>query len=205
MALDSYWTIVEPTRVEQKIKDSRFIAGAMPVVSRPDAEAKIAALTTTFHDATHHCYAYRIGLAPELISYFSDAGEPSGTAGRPILNALAEKQLTNVLVVVIRYFGGTRLGTGGLARAYSGSARMALASARIVERFLQTELQISFPYRLTNAVIHQLQLAAAEIMHREYDQFCVFRIRIRQSLVQKLIRALTDVTSGEAKIQFLEG
>lgn len=205
MVLDSYWTIAEATRVEQRIKDSRFIAQALPAATRSEAEAQIASLALAFHDASHNCYAYRVGLASEQASYFSDAGEPSGTAGRPILNALEEKQLTNVLVVVTRYFGGTRLGTGGLVRAYSSSARMALAAAKMVERFLQTELQIVFPYRMTNVVIHQLQLDAAEITAREYDQSCRFRIRIRQSRVEKLIQNLINATAGEAIIQLPEG
>lgn len=126
---------IEPSKAVYKEKASKFISLLFPVASLDEAEEIRKKTAKEFYDATHHCYAIRIGLGKELIEKFSDAGEPSHTAGEPILNALRQKNLTNVLCIVVRYYGGTKLGTGGLIRAYSQSAVLAIDSAKLQEKY----------------------------------------------------------------------
>ena len=128
---DTYLTLREGAEAQIKVKGSRFLAEAVPVADEAVAEAALATIRKREYNATHHCTAYRIGPAADLFR-FNDDGEPSGTAGQPILRQIEGRELTNTLVVVTRYYGGTKLGTGGLIRAYGEAASLALFGLGLV-------------------------------------------------------------------------
>lgn len=130
----SYQTLKSPVRADLEIKKSQFIAFAYPVASRDEAMFHVEQLRLEFPDARHHCWAYIIGDPSNTTSAgFDDDGEPNGTAGRPILNVLQHKAIGNVIIIVVRYFGGIKLGAGGLTRAYAGSAQLAVDEMQLVE------------------------------------------------------------------------
>ena len=142
---DTYFTLGDYARAEIKVRGSRFIAEAIRVERVEDAEAEIAAIRKRAYNATHHCTAYRIGPDGAIFRY-NDDGEPNGTAGPPILRQIDTRHLTNTLVVVTRYYGGTKLGTGGLLRAYGDAAAEVLDAAPIEERILRHCLRLRFGY-----------------------------------------------------------
>ena len=152
---DTYYTPGHYARTESKVKGSRFIAEAKRVDSVKDAEAEIAAIRKREYNATHHCTAYRIGSDGHIFRY-NDDGEPNGTAGAPILRQIDARQLTNILVVVTRYYGGTKLGTGGLLRAYGEAASEALAAALIEEHVIRTRVRLRFGYADTSPAMHTI-------------------------------------------------
>jgi len=144
---DEYLTTKSLVRLKTKVGGSIFIATAIPVNSEKAAEEWIRKISQEFFDATHNCFACRIKKAQDESLKFSDAGEPRGTAGKPILSAIESENLYNVLVVVTRYFGGVKLGTGGLSRAYRKSAQSALRKAEKVKRWITSEITLSLtPY-----------------------------------------------------------
>lgn len=139
-------TILKNVSSEIVEKKSKFIANIFYVENEQEAEEKIKAIKKKYHDAKHHCFAYSIMIDDKLLNRMSDDGEPSGTAGMPILNILTKKELVNVLVVVTRYFGGILLGTGGLVKAYSDSTLLALANAEFVELTQGLQLELILDY-----------------------------------------------------------
>jgi uncharacterized YigZ family protein len=143
---DFYFTIAGAIRApEVKISASRFIADLIPISSKEDIESALDRIRKEFYDASHHCYAYRIGNHAEIIRA-ADDGEPAGTAGKPILLVLEGADITNVLCVVTRYFGGTKLGTGGLARAYSEAAQLAVSLSAKTQVFLRQPVSLTCNY-----------------------------------------------------------
>ena len=153
---DTYTTIEEESKGLFKDRGSRFIAIAVPVTSQDEIKTRLAELRKEYHDARHHCFAWVLG--PDRQTWrVSDDGEPSGTAGRPILAQINARELTNIMIVVIRYFGGTLLGVGGLINAYRSAAADALESALIVEKHLIERWSVSFPYEAMNDVMKVLR------------------------------------------------
>jgi uncharacterized YigZ family protein len=149
---DTYKTVEGESQGLYKDRGSRFIALAVPVTSQEEIKARLAELRKEFHDARHHCFAWVLG--PDRQAWrVSDDGEPSGTAGRPILAQINAHELTNVMIVVIRYFGGTLLGVGGLINAYRSAAADALGKATVVEKHLMERWAVSFPYTSMNDVM----------------------------------------------------
>ncbi|MFQ5771632.1 MAG: IMPACT family protein, partial [bacterium] len=140
-----YYSIISETTAELTIKRSKFIAHASPTSATQSADKYIAAISKQFQDAKHNCFAYKIGTGDAASFRFSDAGEPSGTAGRPILRAIENRNLTNVVVVVSRYFGGIKLGAGGLSRAYHSAALTVLDKANIIEYHPRIIFSLKFP------------------------------------------------------------
>lgn len=163
-----YQTLARPAAAEIEILHSRFIASGTAIDSAEAAEAFLAQVRQQYPDANHHCYAFQL-LGPPLSERFSDDGEPGGTAGRPILTVLSH-QLSNAIIVVSRYFGGTKLGKGGLVKAYTQAAQALLASAEKVTREPMCSLELHYPYPLDGSLSHWLQqhqLAAEKIYSHE--------------------------------------
>lgn len=192
MAEDTYLTIAAPSEAASRERSSKFLAYAYPVRSEEEIRTYLDALRKRYYDATHHCYAWRLGPAGEAFRA-NDDGEPSGTAGRPILGQLLSHALTDCLVVVVRYFGGTKLGVPGLIAAYREAAAEAIAAARIVERTVDREVRVDFPYEAMNAVMRAVKEEQPRIEEQRFDNRCTMRLTIRESragaLIEKLIKA----------------
>ncbi len=199
--LDSYRTIAAPATTELRIERSRFLGNAFPIASRERAETVYAEVQKRFHDATHNCYAYRVGLESHSSTRYSDDGEPSGTAGRPILDAIDSADVTNVLVVVTRYFGGIKLGTGGLARAYRDTATATLSEARIVEELIYQRFKLTFDHDETSIVMHLLAESGIRPEQTEYAESVIITARIRQSQFDTLQAQLLNRSRGRARIE----
>jgi uncharacterized YigZ family protein len=196
---DHFTTIAAPTRKEIKLRGSRFIAAAFPVTNRTEVEGTLAALRKEFFDATHLCYAYRLG--PDRSDFRAvDAGEPSGSAGKPILAAIDRTGLTDILLTVTRYFGGTKLGVGGLARAYGEAASGVLTLTSLKECYRMTTLHASFDHAMVGAVMHVASIAGAVIGPAEYNQAVHLTLKIRDSRADELEAALVEGTRGAIRI-----
>ncbi len=200
MLHDSYKTIKTIVEAELKEKGSRFICRAKPVSTRDDAENYISSMNQQYYDATHNCYAYNIGCGKDNISRFNDDGEPAGTAGKPILKAITSRHLTDIVVVVTRYFGGTKLGTGGLVRAYGGAAILALDKTDIIVKFLKTNINILYNYQFSNLVRNLINKYKADIVATEYGDIVRQRIKIRNSKANDFINQITNISSGNVQV-----
>ncbi len=176
---DTYFTIDEPSTGLYKEKGSKFIARALPVKSESEVKAVLEALRKEYFDARHHCYAYVIG-ADKSAWRMNDDGEPSGTAGRPIHGQILSFDLTNVLVVVIRYFGGTKLGVSGLIQAYKTATQDALSQARIVEKTVNEVYQLKFKYPAMNDVMRIIKEENLLLLDNQYDIECSITYKVRQ-------------------------
>jgi uncharacterized YigZ family protein len=202
MATESdYFTIEQSAMAQTIVKGSKFIANAEPVVDKEGAENMVAGISAKFRDATHNCFAYRIGIGDAAVFRFSDAGEPSGTAGRPILQAIESKSLTNVAVVVTRYFGGTKLGAGGLVRAYHASAMAALNQAAIIRCYRQIKLRVTFSFEFTSAVHQLLNKFPGEIVETRFSEKTEYVIQLKAKDVEAFSSELADATSGRVGIE----
>jgi uncharacterized YigZ family protein len=164
---DTYRTLADDAQAEMKVDGSRFLAEAMRVGDREAAEAEIDAIREREHAATHHCSAYRLGTGGDTFRY-DDDGEPSGTAGPPILRQIDGRDLTNTLVVVTRYYGGTKLGTGGLARAYGDAAAQALDRAGVDEQVVRVRVRLRYAYDDTTPAERVLRQFDAEEVEATY-------------------------------------
>jgi uncharacterized YigZ family protein len=192
-------TLAAPLRREPpKIKGSRFIASVDAIASTTDADEFVKARRREFHDATHNCFAWR--LDEDQAFRYSDDGEPAGTAGRPILREIDGRRLTRVVVVVTRYFGGTRLGTGGLVRAYAGATAEALDGAEIVERPVVKNLAVTFAYPLGGVVRGVFGGFDLSIADAEYGTDVRMRIAVPVADCERLRDALRDATAARIRI-----
>lgn len=196
---DTYTTIRGPFRFESKDRGSRFIADAVPVTARAEAEAALEAVRQESYDATHHCYAWRIGTGGEQYRIHDD-GEPGGSAGRPILAAIDRSGLTNVLVIVTRYFGGTKLGVGGLVRAYGDAAAGALQGAGILVCYLTAVCTVRFGHALIGPVMRVAARREARIVETSYGDGVTMRLEVRRGELERLAADLVDATHGQAEI-----
>lgn len=194
---DSFQTLAEPCEAELKVKGSRFLGYAAPVSDREDAEKIIESIRKTFFDATHHCYAYRLGLHAEEITRVSDDGEPSGSAGRPILAVVEGLGLTDVVVVVTRYFGGTKLGVGGLVRAYSGAASLVLEKAEIIRRFLTDAVAVDCTYPQLSAVLKAVDQYGAKVAQSAYQERVRLSVVIRRQKTDAFVHAVIEASAGK--------
>ncbi|MBU8869475.1 MAG: YigZ family protein [Gemmatimonadales bacterium] len=198
---DSILTLAGSTTVEFKERRSRFIALAWPAASEEDANARIAETARRYHDSRHVCHAWRLGVPPQTRENSNDAGEPSGTAGKPILASLRKSELVDSLVVVVRYFGGIKLGTGGLARAYGQAASEVLAASEVKKILLGKEFLLDFPYTLQKTIRHQITLAGGRIVKEQYSEEVAWRIWLPHSCWRKFQNDLTERTSGSVDLR----
>lgn len=203
MSADSYLTIARRLQEELKVNRSRFIATAIPVASRDEAESAYQKVAKSYHDATHNCFAYKIGLGEQPEFRYSDDGEPNGTAGKPIYESINHFELTDVLVVVTRYFGGVKLGTGGLLRAYRDSARAALEAADKVERILKQTVRIKFAHEQTSVVMRLLSEFELQPDNTEYGEQVAIDVAIRLGLIEQFIAQMRDRSLGKVEVEAL--
>jgi uncharacterized YigZ family protein len=196
---DEYLTIKGSARAKTRVEGSIFVATAVPVNSEEEANGSIAGISREFFDASHNCFAFRIRGAGGESERFSDAGEPRGTAGTPILSAIQSENLHNVAVVVTRYFGGVKLGTGGLSRAYRQSAQSALQKAEKVTRRITREMALSYPAGTTGKVNQVFARYGIRVKDQGYDDGPSARIEVRMSLLDKVKEALLEATNGQVK------
>ncbi|MGB2988698.1 MAG: YigZ family protein [Candidatus Zixiibacteriota bacterium] len=198
---DEYLTIRSQARAKTKVEGSIFIATAIPANSEEEAKGSIRKICKEFFDATHNCFAFRIKSADGESERFSDAGEPRGTAGTPILSAIQSENLFNVLVVVTRYFGGVKLGTGGLSRAYRLSAQSVLQKSEKVTRWITSEMTLSYPSSLTGRVNQIFAKYGIRVKDQGYDDSPTARVEVKTSLLDKVKKALVEVTNGQVKFK----
>ncbi len=193
-----YLTIPKSGEGIYREKMSRFLAFALPVSSVDEARECIALYANEYHDARHVCWAYMVG-ADRLTYLSSDNGEPSGTAGKPILGQINSFGLTNVVVIVVRYFGGIKLGTSGLITAYREAARLALDDAGTVEGREMTQMSVTFPYLAMNDVMKIIKSTSAsdavKITGQEFDNTCTLTLSLPLDIVP-VIAARLDAVSG---------
>lgn len=187
-----YRTIEAPSRAQLREKMSRFIAFAFPVSSPEEARESIAKVANEYHDARHVCWAYQIG-ADGATWMANDNGEPSGTAGKPILGQIRSAGLTNVAIAVVRYFGGIKLGTSGLIVAYREAARLAIEEATIITAFETTHVSFHFPYLAMNDVMRLVKEAELKVVNQIFDNSCSMTIEIRTDRSDDLRRRLTSI------------
>ncbi len=182
---DTFLTLAEDSQGLYKEKGSRFLSFAMPVSSTEDVKAKLQVLKKNYYDARHICYAYVLGKNGTVFRS-NDDGEPSGTAGKPILGQINSKDLTNVLVVVVRYFGGILLGTGGLVIAYREAAADAIQNNKIVSRLVESNIAIQFSYERMNDVMRIVKENSLTITSQHLDIKCFMSFKVRESFVEQL-------------------
>lgn len=187
---DSFLTISNSTEGLYKEKGSKFIAIAYPVASVEAVKEKLEALRKEYYDARHHCYAYILGHASDQIRA-NDDGEPNHSAGDPILGQIKSKNLTNTLVVVIRYFGGTKLGVSGLINAYKTATAEALEEAEIVKKEITEDVVLRFPYDEMNAVMKLVKDLDLNIKGQDYDTGCVMTLEVIVSKLEAMNQKLT--------------
>lgn len=191
---DSYRTIAAPAQSKFTEKMSRFLAFASPAESIEEAKAFVASLQKEYYDARHVCWAWVIGTEDPHV-YSNDNGEPSGTAGKPILGQINSRELKNVVVAVVRYFGGIKLGTPGLIAAYKESASLCLDEAQIIERHRQEQLTLTFAYQAMNDVMKIVKHPEVIILDRQFDNTCRLTIQTRADLIPDLSARLSKVAS----------
>lgn len=189
---DTYKTIAGPSEGIYSEKRSKFIAYAFPVTSEQEVKQRLAEIQKKHWDARHHCYAYILGPNKEAYR-MNDNGEPSGTAGRPIHGQLLSKDLTDILLIVVRYFGGIKLGVSGLQNAYKVAAKEALDNAKIIEKTVQEKYRVTFEYLHMNEVMQILKNPEITIVDRQSDMQCVYTIMVRLSIADKTISALQKI------------
>lgn len=189
---DTYLTLGERSEGVFRDKGSKFIAYAYPFRDEKELKEIIGELRALHPKARHHCWAYRLSTDRGVFRV-NDDGEPSGTAGRPILNVLLSKDLTNVLVVVVRYFGGTLLGVPGLINAYKNATLEALAVAQIEEKTVNDIYAIGFDYLQMNDVMRVLKEEGVNILNQQFDNNCVITIEIRKTQVNQVLSKLDKI------------
>ncbi len=192
--IDIYKTISHRAEGAYKEKGSKFLAFALPVFTEDEIKEHLTKLKKDFYDARHHCYAWKLELDGNRFRT-NDDGEPSGTAGKPIYGQILSHELTNILVVVVRYFGGTKLGTSGLIHAYKTATKDTFANATIVERTVNTSLVVKFDYGVMNEVMRIIKDENPEIVTQDFNLNCKMELSIRNSKAEMLVNKLRKLES----------
>ncbi len=191
---DTFLTIASASEGIYKDKGSKFIAFAYPVESEDEIKEKIDSVRKKYFDARHHCYAYRLGIGGERYRA-NDDGEPNNSAGKPILGQIVSHNLTNVLVIVVRYFGGILLGVGGLIQAYRQATADALDNAKIVQGIQTCVYSIQFDYTVMNQVLKVVKDMCLECFDQKFDQVCSMKIKVRTGMVEQMTGRLEKIES----------
>ncbi len=189
---DIYYTIKGPGSSQYKEKMSRFLSFALPVKDAEQAKALVKQYQNEYHDSRHVCWAYMIG-ADRSEWQLNDNGEPSGTAGKPILGQINSFNVTDVIIIVVRYFGGIKLGTSGLISAYREAARLALEEAGVKEMHKMTRLSVAFPYISSEGVMRVAKGEDVEIIERNFDNLCRLTIEFPEGKKEEIIGKISKV------------
>ena len=200
MATDSYKTIARPAETTYRQLSSKFLVYAYPVETEEEIKQHLDVLRKKWFDATHHCYAWRLGAKGEHFRA-NDDGEPSSTAGKPILGQLLSQEVTNCLVVVGRYFGGTKLGVPGLIAAYKESTALVLAECEIVERTVDVVIDVSFSYIAMNDVMRVVKDMQPKVVNQIFDNLCTMTLSIREGDSAQLIARLEKVEGATVEVR----
>ena len=195
---NKYLTLQKPAQTEIIIKKSRFTTSAFPVNNEAEATTMIQQIKKDHHQATHNVFAYVIN---EQIQRFSDDGEPSGTAGKPVLEVIHHKGLCKTALVVTRYFGGIMLGAGGLVRAYSEAAAKGIEAAGVIEKLLYRELFITMDYQWLGAVKREIENAGGKQIDLSYEQQVVIHSYLLLSALEAVTKKLIDITAAQVIIK----
>ncbi|HVS91654.1 MAG TPA: YigZ family protein [Mucilaginibacter sp.] len=198
---DTYLTIEQPSESVFRDRGSKFLAHAYPISSDQDIKTIVADLKQRHPKANHHCWAMRWSTDRSVFR-INDDGEPSGTAGRPILNVLLSRNLTNVVLVVVRYFGGTLLGVPGLINAYKTAAELAINEAKVVEKTVNDVYTLGFEYLQMNEVMRIIKDEDLEILEQHFDNSCMMKIAIRKMRVNQVLAKLEKLPSVIAKYEY---
>lgn len=198
---DLYTTLLSPSEGVYKEKGSKFLAFAYPVMEEEEIKQHIQELKQKYYDARHHCYAWQLGL-DENHYRVNDDGEPSGTAGKPIHGQIRSYGVTNVLVVVVRYFGGTKLGTSGLINAYKLASADALANAALVEQTINNHYRMCFSYAVMNDVMKVIKEEAPEVSSQQFDIACTMNLSVRLTASEALVNRLEKIEGVEVELLF---
>ncbi len=198
---DSYLTIASAAECTMRERSSKFLSFAYPVTDEEQIRTHLDSLRKRYYDATHHCYAWRLGPHGEHFRA-NDDGEPSATAGKPILGQMLSNNITNCLIVVVRYFGGTKLGVSGLIQAYREAAADVIEQSTIIEKTVDTLLRVDFSYMAMNDIMRIVKEESPTIVEQLFDNLCSLTLAMRQSRAQTLIGKLNKVSG--ATIEILE-
>ena len=190
--MDLYKTIKEKAEGTYSEKRSKFLAFAIPVSTVDEVKQLVAEYQKKYYDARHVCYAYMLG-AERTEFRTNDNGEPSGTAGKPILGQINSNELTNILIIVVRYFGGIKLGTSGLIIAYRMAAAEAINAAEIIEKTIDEDVTFMFEYPLMNDVMKVVKDLEPEIVSQQFDMDCQMTLRIRKGEMERLKERLEKI------------
>jgi len=197
---DRYGVIAGAGEAETKVKGSRFLGLAFPTSSVEAAEVRVEALRKEYHDATHVCFAWRVGHPDRERRRVADAGEPYGTAGTPIMQALERAEISDGLIAVVRWFGGTKLGTGGLIRAYGECARLALEDAPLGARTLRDPLTVTVDYARVSPLVRLAERYGARQGETDYGEEVCIRFAVPTSRLPAFRDAIVEATAGSARI-----
>lgn len=191
---DTYKTINKQSVGVFKDRGSKFIAIAIPVISENDIKDKLETIRKKYYDATHHCYAYQLGFDKSAYR-INDDGEPSGTAGKPIFGQILSNDLTNILIIVIRYYGGTKLGVPGLINAYKTSAAIALENSKIITKIVKEIYKIEYDYLSMNNVMKIIKEEKLEQLENVFNLKCKIVFAVRKNNSKKVYEKLKNVNS----------
>lgn len=186
---------MKPSIAEIKITKSKFIAQSFPVNSLQEIPELIKDFRKKYFDASHHPYALRTGTGKNKFK-ISDDGEPSGSAGKPILEAIGKYDVTDVLVIVARYFGGTKLGVGGLRRAFFEAADLCLGNAAIIEKLITEKIKLEFDYKFMNTVMNLIETEKVKLIENNSDEKCKVTLDVRLTKSENLKKELVSITNG---------
>ena len=201
---DSYLTIQTEKRSELKVKGSRFIGESYHVETEDEALNRLEAVRKRKHQATHHCYAYLVGR-PEVRQFkYSDDGEPTGTAGKPIYDVLTGRRVTDVLLVVTRYFGGTKLGTGGLVRAYGNTARAVMEASGSREVYITSQFRFVLDFSLYDQWQREIHKLGARIIDSQFSDRVTLDVGVRRTLAERLVSSFQQLTSGKGEVEEID-
>lgn len=198
---DSYLTIQREATAEIKVKGSRFIGESCLVETVEEAGERLELIRKREYQATHHCPAYHIGLGHDAVFKYSDDGEPGGTAGKPIYDVIVGRNLTNILIVVTRYFGGTKLGTGGLVRAYGDAAKAVLDKSGVKENYLTRAYHLEIDFTRFNQLQQLINKLEIQTVNSEFTDTVSLDIAVRLSREKQFRTEFVELTQGKARLE----